>query len=76
MTHHQPPWRPMDMPDDILKRSTRTDPAIAFLTDVDPESIVEDYDCAYVVEWQGARGVQPVLWRMRTHVHSDECGRA
>lgn len=71
-----PPWRPMDVPDDILRRSTRPDPNFTFLEDVEPGELGDGYDCAYVIEWEGKHGRQQVLWPMRLHVHNDECGRA
>ena len=65
----------MDLPDDILRRNTRADPSTAFLTDMDPASLIPDYDCVYVIEWQGDRGPQSVVWPMRLHKHGPDCNR-
>ena len=66
----------MDVADDILKRGPRADPSTAFMADMDPASLIPDYDCIYVIEWQGERDTQPVVWPMLLHKHTDECGRA
>ena len=34
------------------------------------------YDEAYVMLHGNGRGIQPVIWRMRLHVHDHDCGRA
>ena len=71
------PWRPMDVPDDILNRSTRPDPVLEVFEGIDPHELMPDADTGYVIMLPGADGLpQPVLWPMVLHKHTDECGRA
>jgi hypothetical protein len=38
---------------------------ITWLTEVDPDWLAGDNNYAFVVDWVGHMGVQPVLWLMR-----------
>lgn len=66
------PWRPQDVPDAILGRSSRKTPEQTAFGDDFEVSMPDEVDSVYVV----MQGDLPVMWPMALHRHGQDCRRA